>query len=157
MPKYEFLPATWAHAEELAEHIRPADEAEVWATNHQTPITAVANCIAWTPEPKTICADSQVVCLFGVAENGSILSTTGVPWMLTTENAPKHDSYLLRQSQTHVSQMKRRYNRLENYVDARNSRALRWLGWLGFEIHPAAPFGVDSLPFHLFTWDARYV
>ena len=35
-------------------------------------------------------------------------------------------------------------------VDARNARAIRWLRWLGFRIHPAEAHGIQGLPFHRF-------
>lgn len=46
---------------------------------------------------------------------------------------------------------------LTNYVDARNAVSIRWLRWLGFEIEPAAPFGIHGLPFHRFSMRVNHV
>jgi len=42
------------------------------------------------------------------------------------------------------------YSHLENWVDARNTKAINWLRWLGFTVHDPVPFGVAGLPFHRF-------
>ena len=52
-------------------------------------------------------------------------------------------------------QMVMHYRLLQNHVDARNTEAVRWLGWLGFEMDPALPFGPDQLPFHRFHWEVE--
>jgi hypothetical protein len=49
-----------------------------------------------------------------------------------------------------LARMRAAYPQLENHVDARNRRALRWLGWLGFTIEAPAPWGVEGRPFHRF-------
>ena len=50
--------------------------------------------------------------------------------------------------------MLKTYRVLTNYADARNTTAIRWLRWLGFNILPAIPFGLDGLPFHPFELGA---
>jgi hypothetical protein len=42
---------------------------------------------------------------------------------------------------------------LENVVDARNTKSIRWLRRMGFEVLPAAPLGVEGRPFHLFVME----
>ncbi len=53
-----------------------------------------------------------------------------------------------------VARWLRTYRVLRNHVDARNSQAIRWLGWLGFTLKPAVPYGVARLPFHPFERSA---
>ena len=40
---------------------------------------------------------------------------------------------------------------LINYTDARYTKALRWLRWLGFHMHEAVPYGVNGELFHPMT------
>lgn len=70
-----------------------------------------------------------------------------VPWSVFTEQAEKHRIPLLRNCKEWLD----RYDKpMMNVVDARNLRAKRWLIWLGFEIEPAEPMGVNGELFHTY-------
>lgn len=75
----------------------------------------------------------------------------GVPWMVTTNNITINPRGFLRASKAVLSEALQRHAKLTNYVDARNTDAIRWLSWLGFTIGPAVPYGASRLPFHEFT------
>lgn len=75
----------------------------------------------------------------------------GVPWMVTTTNISKNPRGFLRASRAILSDMLQRHAELRNYVDARNTDAIRWLGWLGFKMGEPVPYGVRRLPFRQFT------
>jgi hypothetical protein len=75
----------------------------------------------------------------------------GVPWMVTTNHIKINPRGFLRASKAVLSEAMRRHVTLTNYVDARNTDAIRWLAWLGFTIAPAVPYGASKLPFHEFT------
>ena len=83
-----------------------------------------------------------------------ICSTMGVPWLLATDELESCARPFLRRSRKAVKEMMNGYSVLRNYVDARNTVAIRWLGWIGFKILPAEPFGADGLPFHPFEMRA---
>ena len=55
-----------------------------------------------------------------------------------------------RKSKGYVLRMSKEFPILENYVDARNTLAKRWLKWCGFTIEPPVEYGPEGLPFHLF-------
>ena len=75
----------------------------------------------------------------------------GVPWMVTTNNITLNPRGFLRASKAVLAEAMQRHAKLMNYVDARNTDAIRWLAWLGFTIGPAVPYGASRLPFHEFT------
>lgn len=79
----------------------------------------------------------------------------GVPWMVTTVHVERHARGFLRASKALLQEAMQRHYRLVNYVDDRNAAAIRWLRWLGFEMHPAAPYGVAGLPFRKFEMFRR--
>ena len=147
--KYEMVPATLEHAEELAENMRWADCEEVWATAHLYPLQATLFSLEASRDATTGLADGCVVCMFGVGP-AAIISTTGVPWLLTTDGVERHAKAFLRRNKKVVKEMLMTYPFLKNYVDERNTVAVRWLKWLGFDIMPSVPFGVEELPFHPF-------
>jgi hypothetical protein len=76
----------------------------------------------------------------------------GIPWMLSADvidAAPRmavsmHAVGVVRRWRARVSAMK-------NMVHAHNARAVRFVSWLGFEVHkdPVGPRG----EFRLFTWE----
>ena len=92
---------------------------------------------------------NRVVCMYGVAEL-SILSNIGIPWLLGTDEIEQHSKYFLRQNRYYMKEIKKKYSYLVNFVDARNTVAIRWLEWLGFKVHETQPFGPDDMPFHRF-------
>lgn len=75
----------------------------------------------------------------------------GVPWMVTTNHIETNPRGFLRASKAVMQDMLSRHYHLVNYVDSRNTDAIRWLQWLGADVAPAAPYGRSGLPFRKFT------
>ena len=92
--------------------------------------------------------DGRPVFLFGVAPL-SFLSGRGVPWLLASAELDGAERLFLRTCAGVVAAMRETYPRLINVVDARNTRTIRWLGWLGFQIN-REPVAVNGRPFHVF-------
>ena len=151
--RYRIEPATLEHAEELAIRMRTPDREEIWAAAHEYPHPAVVNSLAVSRDASTGFADDRLVCMFGVG-SPMICSTVGVPWLLATDELERCARPFLRKSRKAVREMMNGYQVLRNHVDARNTAAIRWLGWVGFDIFPAEPFGVEGLPFHPFEMKA---
>lgn len=149
---YEVVPATLTLAMKVAANLREADVAEVWAAGRVTPDQAMLTSLEVSKDPQVGLADERPVCVFGVGE-WSVLSLKGIPWLLATDELPSHARHFLRESKNYMREVKTRYRLLENYVDARNVQAVKWLRWLEFTMEPAKPFGPDRLPFHRFHWE----
>lgn len=77
--------------------------------------------------------------------------TLGVPWLISTVHIHRHARGFLRACRPLLADMLTRHQRLLNLIDARNTNAIRWLEWLGFEMSEPMPAGVRGLPFRLFT------
>lgn len=150
MTEYAVVHAAPEHAAWVAEHMRAADVAEVWAGWRHTPRQAVERSLAVSRDASYAgLADNVPFCVFGVGV-ATALSSVGSPWLLGTDDLPRHAEAFLRGSRAFVGHARNEYSRLENYVDARNAVAVRWLRWLGFTVEEAVPFGPDRLPFHKF-------
>lgn len=88
--------------------------------------------------------------MFGVAPYGD--GTTGVPWLLATDEAQAHRKFFMRNTKQYVEAMGADYTRLINYVDVRHKESLRWLKWAGFTFDPAPVLlGPESRPFLRFS------
>ncbi len=153
MLQVEVEVATPAHVLALARHLRDADRAEIWAAAGVEPAEALDRSLAASPLAWTALMDGTPACMFGVGKGGP---DWGRPWMLGTDLVERHASAFLRRCHGRVAAMQDSYPLLINHVDARNATSLRWLGWLGFTIGTAAPWGVFGLPFHPF-WRRRHV
>ena len=151
--KYRIEPATLEHAEELADKMREPDRNEIWAATHEEPLRATVLSVLASRDPMTGFAGDRLVCMFGVG-SPMICSTMGVPWLLATDELESCARPFLRRSRGAVREMMNGYQLLRNYVDARNVAAIRWLDWIGFEVLPSIPFGVENLPFHPFEMRA---
>lgn len=147
--------ATLDHANELAGRVRQADVDE-FAAQDMTPWEVLKEGLTVSTLAWAGLRDGRVVCIFGIA-TPSILSGEGVPWMVGSEELDHCAYAFLRRSRMVVGHMLTLCEHLENYVDSRNTRAVRWLRWLGFQIHEPAPHGPHGVPFHRFEMRRSHV
>lgn len=146
MAHVSLVPAEPWHVGAIAANAREADVAELWASFRRTPASAMEFGLRHSADPRVGLVDGEPVCMFGVTP-GTALGGVSVPWMIGARRLEQHQFAFLRRCRPVVREWLARYHRLENYVDARNVRAINWLGWLGFTIHEPEPRGVDGLPF----------
>lgn len=149
MRRAAVIPATAAHAERIALSARPADIDELWASSRSTPLDAMLRGIERTVEPWVGLFDGEPVCMFG-ASPFSIMGGMGSAWMIGSTALDRRgvQKELLRLSRPVVDYMQDQFpGLLYNFVDARNTAAIRWLRWLGFQFADPIPYGVDGLPF----------
>ena len=154
MTEVLFVPATEAHARELAPSMRAADVAENLASDGFTPLEACLVSLAISTEARAAYFGGELGALFGVAE-GPFLGFKAIPWLLTTGVVERHQRAFWRASRLVVASWLERYLVLEQAIDARYGMALRWAARLGFEVEPPAPWGVAGLPFCRITLRRR--
>lgn len=142
----QIVPAEAWHIDFIAPNVREADRNELYAIACYSPESALVASLAVSRMAWTGLIDDVPVCCFGVT-GASTLSDKGLPWMIATWQLDKHALVFLRRCRKVVGKMLDLYPRLENYVDARNTRAIQWLRWLGFEFDDPQPYGVLKLPF----------
>lgn len=106
--------------------------------------------LATSLRASVIMAGDKPLAAFGDA-SGGLFTGVGVPWLISTEHVTQHARGFLRICRPLVQDMLVRHSLLMNYVDDRNTAAIRWLQWLGFEMHEPIPAGVRGLPFRKFT------
>lgn len=147
--KVEVLPTKPGDAKILAKFMRVPDIAEIEAASGLSPLQVIQAAIAATDRPMTAFFNDELACIFGVAPL-CFLAGQGAPWMLGTEQIDHHPGAFLRRCGSYIAEMAASYRHLLNYVDARNTRSIRWLKRMGFTFQEAVPYGVSQLPFHLF-------
>ncbi len=138
------------HIWQLALNMRDGDRDEVKAMTGDTPITALIRSCMITPYPVAVMNGDEVLSIFGVAEPAILAPGYGIPWFLANKNA-HHFTRAYAELVPPVMEMYRgAYTKLSNYVDARNTRSVRWLKRLGFTLDAPVAFGVEDRPFHRF-------
>lgn len=149
MAKRTLLAANWDHIASIAPRMRRADVDEIWAAARLDPRRALSWSFLASREPMTGAADECPVCMFGIS-TATPFDRVGHPWLLSTDEIEDHAYALLIGSRRYLAIERENYARLENYIDVRNDKALKWVKWLGFELDPPAPYGIDGFPFQRF-------
>lgn len=142
--------ASRADIEELAPNLRPGDVAEIRAASGLAPEDGLRTSFAlsthvWAARHRR----DGVVAVWGVGPL-SLVAGRGCPWLLASPAFDRFGRQIVGLSRPLLARMKAAYPQLENHVDARNRRAVRWLAWLGFVVDPPARWGAEGLPFHRF-------
>lgn len=137
------------HIDELLTGARRADRDEAWALARLTIAQGLRQSLQFSREAWAGVHGGELLCVLGVGR-GSMLGGQHEPWLLGHERLDRHARAFARASRHVARGWANRYGPLGNWVDARNTRAIRWLCWVGFEIGPPVPHGIDGLPFHHF-------
>lgn len=145
------IPSTHDHIVELAKMVRPEDRDELMAASNHSPEQAMEAGLLYSDQAMTGFIDGVPVCMWGVVRE-SLIMNMGVPWMVATSLLDKRAATFLRHCRGPVMAMLGDYDTLINHVDARNTKAIKWLKWLGFKVEEeAVEYGVEKLPFHRFS------
>lgn len=157
MAKTEVVPATQKLIDSMKGCLRAIDHHECMEINGKDADKAIqigldTSLHSWVGLIKGI-----PFCCFGVA-SASLLSTSGVPWMLGTDEIARWGAtYLvLKNSKYYVDKMLKPFDNLENWVDIRNEISIRWLKWCGFSFDGPVPYGIHRGLFQRFYLNKEY-
>ena len=139
----------------IVPHLCEADMQEIRAATTARPEIAVALSVACSDPGWAVELEGRPLCVFGAGPAGTTPEgkRVGRPWLLSVEDLKGYPVHFLRVSRDVIAEMRRRYDVLENWVDARNLRSIKWLRWCGFEIMDAEPWGPFGAMFHRFYWE----
>lgn len=146
MVTVDILPASDEDAYELAPHIREADLAECLAGGYSSALHALLVSLAVSDEAYALLFNGEVAALFGVAR-GNLLNGTGAVWLLTGRLADKYRIAFVRNMRVAFAFLTAKWPVLGSMVDSRHTKAIRFLGYLGFEFGEPVPVGRDAVPF----------
>jgi hypothetical protein len=127
--------------------MREEDKQEIWHLARATPYDALWGAMGHCKYNRVVLLDGQVVCMFGI---GGKEGEVGVPWMLASPLLTKISKQFLLECRGFLDEMSENYTSLYNVAWSKNETHIKWLKWLGFDIHPAKPMGPDGELFHEF-------
>ncbi len=140
--------ATAADVVELGPNLRAADVEEVRAASGFGAIDALGRSFDFSTHVWVVRdIGGHPLALWGVGPL-SLVEGRGCPWLLASDAFEALGADIARLSRPLLAGMRELYPRLENHVDTRHAKSVRWLQWLGFTIEPASPWGVENRPFH---------
>lgn len=149
--KAQIVPANMGHAIMISANVRDEDRDELWASSMMSPLSCMEKGMKYSEETFTGLINGVPVCMWGVVQD-SFVFNTGTPWMVSAVQLEEHDIAFLRRARKPVLEMLEKYDKLENYVDARNTRSITWLRWMGFNVEEKTEiYGLLKKPFHRFT------
>jgi len=149
--KAEVLPLSAADVASVVADVRQADVDEI-AEALQTPIEgALAEALGNHCKASKIVVGGLIVAVFGDSRHDEQI---GVPWLISTRHIERFPKAFLQVCKPEVVEMLGRHSLLLNYVDIRNTAAIRWLSWLGFSFGEPEPYGPLGMPFYPF-WMRR--
>lgn len=154
MTVYRIVPAEEKHVYEILPNLRRADVVEGEIATGLSAEEALLISVRMSYEAIAAYADNRLVMLAGVAPF-SLLSSAAHPWMVGTDELPKHAFKLCRENRRYVKKWLTWFPYLENWVDAENTVALKWLKWLGFELEKPIPWGDSGHFFIRFHQEAK--
>lgn len=151
MAEYTFRKPTERDIEYLAANMRQSDIAEIQAAGDTRNLfDVVADGVADSALCVAVEYDGELLCIGGAAGR-SLMSSKGVAWMLCTQAIEKHNRLFLLHGRDCVRVLLLRYAMLENYIDARNIKSIRWLKKMGFAIQEPMPHPISGRMFCRFS------
>lgn len=142
--KVTCAPARPEDAAELACVMRQADVEECLASGYEHAQEAVAAGIANT-RAWSVRFDGELAFCFGV--DTTSMAPEVIIWFLSGQVVERAKLTFFRTTRSILEELHDIYPRLCNLVDARYTRALSWLGALGFRRGATVPHPVTGLPF----------
>lgn len=151
MVDYLFRAPTARDCEILARSMRQCDMDEVRAAcGRSLDASDLLDSVNNSPICVAVERNGRLLCIGGAARR-SLLSTSGIPWMLGTHDLDSNGRLFMQHGRQCVSVLLGRFSYLENYVDARNLKSIRWLKRMGFAVHDPEPYGCAGLHFRRFS------
>ena len=89
--------------------------------------------------------NGEIACAFGVIPP-SLLSDQAYLWSLATDVVDEHQFVFIRHSQRMIEMIHEEFALIVGHVDPQNSRARKWLKWLGATFGEIEPRG---MPFQI--------
>lgn len=148
--QYDIVTATVDHIEPIANNCRQADMNECWAIAALTIREALMRSLATADEALVGRANEEPGVMYGVTSGGDRI---GQIWLISTYLVDQHQRAFLERSRLEFARFKAQYDRLFNFVDVRNKKAIRWLRWLGFTVDGPINYGLFGQPFYYFYWE----
>lgn len=145
--------ATGEHLAQMIGRIRDDDARELEDGYGEDPYFVLGQSFAASVLCWAAVVDRETIAMFGVVPRGPW--PAGRPWMIGTKDLDKHRFKFVKGCREVVQEMLGTFPSLENVVDVRNRKTIRWLRWLGFDFGKIILVGQKNLPYQIFSMEKR--
>ena len=140
----------------LSKRIREQDQIELKAASGKPTLVTIRDAYDISEFALGIYLNNQLEGIFGVARFLDF-EVFGIPWLMTTDKIVECPFVFLKNCPYWIDKMHDYFPILFNYVDQRNTTAIKWLSWCGFQFtQTIESYGAAGMPFIEFV-RARYV
>jgi len=130
---FEIREATYLDALHVADNMRLADIAEVWALSRLGPHAALYLSMELSVNERfAAVVDDVPIAIFGAFK--STIGGYAAPWLLGTDEVARHGIKLMRYTQKYTQHLLETYSLLRNQVHAENTAAIAYLRASGFTV-----------------------
>lgn len=154
MTVYKIVPATLEHVKMILPKLREADRVELSRSGPFTVERQLELSVRCSWDAIAGFADDEILVLAGVASQNR-LSGTGCPWMVATDELPKHAKKFLKEDRKLIEKWLTIFTRLENWVDNDNVVSQKWLKRLKFELEDPVAYGHQGCLFRRFFQERK--
>lgn len=136
---------------ELATRLRGEDIKEILASRpHASLRSSLIECVEVSYKAFSVMDDTLgCIAIFGVRWS----PLGGIPWLLTSELLlDRSCRKFIKQCKGYVKELTDDFEYCFNYVSVTNTKAHRWLSWMGFELDKSHTHTVNGVDFHPFTY-----
>lgn len=151
MAEYIYRTPTEADIKYLTENLRREDRRELTGLTGYDVEAEIRHCIRMSEYCWACALGDKTLAAFGVICVNPI-ERHGIVWMLASEEAAKHKIYTGKWTRKGIDAFRKDWAYLYNWVDEGNEETIKWLKWIGADVHPARPRGIYNKRYHLFTF-----
>lgn len=150
--KYQYKETTMEDIQRLSIVVRPEDKAELTAVSGKDTKDSIEDSMLESVKCYSVYYDDKILAIFGIGLY-SPLQKIGTPWAVFANDIDKHKVSLIKISRNWMDYLLSGvFNSLENWVDARNTRAIDYIRAIGFTVsEKPQPYGYEKLPFYFFS------
>lgn len=150
--KYEFTIPTKEDAAYIAANLKQNNRQEIIAAIGDNALNDILRSMKRSKMLGCFKANGVPVAIYGVIPD-SLLSDTGVVWLLFSDETMQHRRVVGRYTKRGIQAILTHFSKVYNWVDVGNKDIIRWLQWLGAEIKGPYKHGIYGLPHYYFYFE----